>query len=669
MSHPNQLVIIGAIVDKQYLHLYKEDGTTYLIPQGDPRLQRCLDVAMANLKKLGDKTVVDVSEENHFANYEEKSGGLVRLFRVAKAKVAEFFGKTEAPPVEPITLGIIPSAKDVPAMTATVTKRMPVDPDTGKPVDKLVSAVADIMQHAVPVSSPEFVAPKIAMNEEEDKETEHTMIAVVDGQVIPNVEALASQFAQSAQDNTVGMAAFLKRLAAVMGKRRHSVEDLMKFMKRGDLPVADDGSIVIYKILKKHRTLADTFVDCHTENVPQKVGSYVHMDENMVDPNRRNECSNGLHVARRGYLGGFSGDVCVLAKVAPEDVIAVPDYDANKMRVCGYHILFVLSNEAFTKLRSNRPMTDNSADQALLGRALSGDHVGILEKVKINGQQGQDVVITPVGAVSRTVVEEKKPTRLAQALPDNGTVAKPVDVKEVAKAATKAKEELYQAPPAGMNIKSEPIGEATPPPSLAVAKEVEQRIIEAEQHALAVQANKEAKPVKKLSLKETALAMYSVVIQSPNLASKQAHAANLILFKKEKKKSWADLGFTPEVVTVLENIGKAALPQKGAIFTNEATIAKAEAKVSKPRSDKGSKVSAVVADDVAAGFPKKKPHNDDHMVKAGGPREQLAKLLKQPPTTALADQIVAIKKKAKKSWDALGVTPSEVSVILELASK
>ncbi|MEL2330844.1 hypothetical protein, partial [Klebsiella pneumoniae] len=86
-------------------------------------------------------------------------------------------------------------------------------------------------------------------------------------------------------------------------------------------PIADDGCIVIYKLLLKdgpsdHKEFS--YRDIHSQKVPQSVGTLVCMNESLVDPDRRNECSNGLHVARRQYLGNFSGNVCVLAKVAPE---------------------------------------------------------------------------------------------------------------------------------------------------------------------------------------------------------------------------------------------------------------------------------------------------------------------------------------------------------------
>lgn len=645
MSHPNQLVVIAAVLDTTQLTLYKEDGSTFPIPQGDSRIQRILDVCQAGLKKLGDKVTVDLTAENHYADFEAKTGGLVKLFRVAKSKVKEFFSKTEVEAPKPITLGIVPSAKDVPAMTAVVAKRAQRD-EQGEIITPLASAVAEIMAHATPVASKEFVEP-VAKHEDGELDT---VIAVVGGQVIPDVAALKPQMSAAVlrpNATTMGMENFLSRLAKVMGKRRHSVEDLMKFMSKGDLPLADDGSIVIYKILKRKAGEKDTFVDCHSGNVPQKVGSYVCMDETMVDPDRRQDCSNGLHVASRSYLTSFGGDVVVLAKVAPEDVIAVPEYNINKMRVCGYHILALLSHDTFKTLKANKPMTDNSTDQAILGKVLAGEHIGILERVEIGGPRGSNITITPVGVVSRTVMVEATP-RLAEALPDNGHVAPAIDVKEVAKQVTAAKEELIQAPPAGMNVTGPSLGEAAPPPAPPPVEAVENPpYLPVVERALA-----EAKPMKKVGLKATADTLYQLVLSSVAAETKATYAAELVKFKKDKKKTWTDLGLSDEKGETILRIAKDKLPQKGAIFTNEATIAKAEKKVT----------------DVAAGFPKKAPRNDDKMIKPS-----LADKAKQLMFNVVdgnkqsAKDLLELKKTSKKSWDYLGISESQLVQVKELA--
>lgn len=228
--------------------------------------------------------------------------------------------------------------------------------------------------------------------------------AIVEDSILPGVEKLINQFNNAVQlGNKEGIINFLKRANAVNEHRQHSVEDLLTFIEKGDLPIADDGSIIIYKILRKN---GDHYIDCHSRKVKQKVGSYVCMSQDLVDHDRRNECSNGLHVARRGYIKHFPGDVCVAAKVAPEDVIAVPQYDANKMRVCGYHIVKELPDEAYQSLKNDLPITNTEEGQNILANIVKGNHISKIEEVKITGHKGEGLIISPL--VSSDIKKEQE---------------------------------------------------------------------------------------------------------------------------------------------------------------------------------------------------------------------------------------------------------------------
>lgn len=441
--------IVAAVVDIKKAVLYKQDGSTVEILQGDSRLRPILEHITPLLTKQG-YADVDLATPNSWKEFEEKSSGTVRFFRIAKDKLKKFFS-SESEQVAPISVGNVPLA----------------------PEAKALNAIDEIAKHAVPVKAASFEESKVAIQRptaESDGSTPNdrsndgkdgyfdkhpeTIVAITQtGKVIPGVERIKSQFAGAVKNgNTKGLELFLDRIGAVIEKRRHTVEDLLRFLERGDLPIADDGSIVIYKRLCRQD---DKYVDPHTKKVIQRVGSFVHMDEKLVDPNRRNECSNGLHVARRGYIGSFSGDVVVLAKVRPEDVIAVPDYDANKMRVCGYHIIAELTTAQFQVITSNRPISAAEGGTALLGKAIAGNHIGIIEYVKINAQQGGDLVITPVeGAIEPLEAVEadplpEVPTKAVEPL-EAAVASKddPVDVKKVAAKAKDDSVSLDKAEPA-----------------------------------------------------------------------------------------------------------------------------------------------------------------------------------------------------------------------------
>lgn len=417
--------IVAAVVDTTKAILYKADGNTVEILQGDTRLRPLLEHITPLLSTQG-YADVDLSSENSWKDFEEKTNSTVRFFRIAKDRLKSLF-TDKADPVAPTQVG-----------------RLPIQ-----------SAVDEILQHATPVKASDFSEDRVAPQRptvEADGRTPNdrtndgadghfdkhpdTIVAVTKtGKVIPGVERIKSQFAGAVRDgNTKGLEVFLERIGKVIERRRHTVEDLLRFMERGDLPIANDGTIVIYKKLFRRD---GHYVDPHSKKVIQKVGSYVYMDESLVDPNRRNECSNGLHVARRGYVGTFSGDVIVLAKVRPEDVIAVPDYDANKMRVCGYHIIAELTPAQYQAINGNRPMSQAEGGSELLGRAIAGDHVGILEHVKIGGEMGSNLSITSQKPSDKTQKKAKrgkvKPAKPVKAL-EAAVVSTdaPVNVKKVA---------------------------------------------------------------------------------------------------------------------------------------------------------------------------------------------------------------------------------------------
>lgn len=433
----NTFRIIAAVVDTYNLTLYKENGDTVVLPQGDARIRTIVDAAVPSLLSHGyaDITLDLPKEESSYVQFESVSNGVVKLFRIAKAKLLSMMGSDiqeaaeEVAPAVPMAIGVIPVKSLAPTEETTT-----------------LNVVEEILQHAVSVSSPEFHEKGIAtqgnvveesgttIKTPSKNESSDTIIAVVEGKVIPGMEMIKTQFDRAAKlGSTKGVENFLRRLGSVINERKHSVEDLLKFMERGDLPIAEDGSILIYKVLAKCPSgKKDVFVDCHSRKVQQWVGGYVCMAPSLVDHDRRNECSNGLHVARRGYVKEFRGDACVLAKLAPEDVIAVPSYDANKMRVCGYHIIAELTAKQYALLNQNKPITDDPDGKILLGKALAGQHIGKTHEIRITEQMGGGVKVTALGKTEKVKAKEVAP---AEALCNaTGPVtAPPIDPKEVVK--------------------------------------------------------------------------------------------------------------------------------------------------------------------------------------------------------------------------------------------
>ncbi|MEG0589978.1 hypothetical protein, partial [Aurantimicrobium sp.] len=114
-----------------------------------------------------------------------------------------------------------------------------------------------------------------------------------------------------------------------------------------------------------------------------------------------------LHVARRQYLGSFGGDACILGSLNPEDVIAVPNYDANKMRVKGYDLHFLLSPEEFKLVKSNTPFPADSKAAKMLALIIAGKQPPVTHVVNIGGHRGTliDITKTEADAVAEVEVE------------------------------------------------------------------------------------------------------------------------------------------------------------------------------------------------------------------------------------------------------------------------
>lgn len=624
--------IVGCVVDVHQLTLYKADGSKLCIPQGDPRIKELVAKVVPAIRTNQEYmlTAEDMADRNHFAEAEKKANGFVRFFKMAKNKAKELLDKF----VEPIgyievgTKGKAPlvhsvNGKPRQASSPAVNEVEPVfAAEEERPLTKSEAAVAEIMANAVHSTDSGFSSPDKAGEEET------TVIAVLDDNtVIPGCEALAIQV-QSVNEglgNSIGMENFLRR--ASMIKRGHSVEDLLKFIQKGELPLADDGCVLAYKLLSFSEEKG-VFVDYHTRKVKQRVGSFVHMAEELVDPNRHQDCSNGLHVARRDYLHSFYGNVCMLVKLAPEDVIAVPKYDARKLRAKGYHIIAQLSDEDMKNVMDNRPM----ADTVLLGNAIAGNHVGITEYVEITGHEGNGVVITTVAA----------------------GVAEPVELKEELTSTSLDMLESAHNPEIN-KVDARYIAMDLAKPGSEVTAEVKVKTSTGE----IVEINVTKAPeVKKLNAVQQLVQDFEMAATSK---ARGEAATNLVNYKKAKKKSWTALGVMPpvwskavEIVEGLEMKGKNAVTKADVASKKVNVVAKTTE--FKKYSAKVKDVKQTTSRDTFT--PKGSPLPEGKKTKMTQ-QEQMASLVKlyeKNPDKANARAIYAFKQKTKKSWEVLGVT-------------
>ena len=539
--------IIALAVDSRNLTLWKPDGSTVVYPQSDPRVARI--VSEAQTKGLGttyDQIEVNIAPEvelrTEYLEAEKNTNGFVRFFKVAKAKLKEFFedgtGVSPARTVSDIKLGnptktLVSKAMDtflaVQANEPEVTvadgcydKRDNLmwvtgwDKDHNHPA--LVRFINDVLGwgyahtnrilaqewpigiravsddemgefakqaqnikgvHVVFTNREETPLPyvEVAKTTNQDKlaaaseklaalgaistddanfhtdvKEDEVVVAVTNNGVIPGVENLQRHLRQSDKlKDYKGFTKFLERLAPVIKDRLHSVEDLMKFMETAELPIADDGSILFLKRLKfrGEENGKRVFVDCHSGNIRQWVGCKVQVREDLVDPDRRRYCSNGLHVASMSYIRTFGGNVTILGKVAPEDVFAVPEYNTNKMRVAAYHIIAELPEEERINVNNGIYLSKTEVGKKLLNDAIVGNHSSPTTLVMVGGHRGTNLKYTNLSSGSveqfRTVAN-KEALNMEESL-NEALAAEPVkatDLKPIVNKAPTVKEQIQE---------------------------------------------------------------------------------------------------------------------------------------------------------------------------------------------------------------------------------
>lgn len=398
--------IVSAILDTQGLHMYTVNMEKIRIAQGDPCLKDIVHTVFTQLQKqdFADVDIVTEEPESPYALL-EKAGSAFKFFRVARDALA--------------------------SLLETFDRYSSEHAQTEQNIETLLNV---IKATGVPTSSPAFsqeasllaqrpvaVDGHTSRHRADVHEATDTIVAVSDdGAVVPNVELLASHIKHaSTTGRQAAMDALLYRMAESPTAYTHTVQDLIQFLERSDLPICDDGCILAFKGLLTCSTPTNplqqpAFVDYHTQRVEQWVGARVEVPDCLIDMSRSHECSNGLHIARRGYLQTFvsRNAPIFLVKVAPEDVLVVPHGDANKVRVRAYHLVAQLSDEQRDNVLENRPWAQTEEDQKFLTYALSTSF-GVTHVIQITEQNGRGLVyadtIPALHAISEPVESTATP--------------------------------------------------------------------------------------------------------------------------------------------------------------------------------------------------------------------------------------------------------------------
>jgi hypothetical protein len=135
------------------------------------------------------------------------------------------------------------------------------------------------------------------------------------------------------------MILFLKNL--MLNPSEASIESLYDFLEYGKLPITEDGHFLAYKVV------TNDFKDTYTRSIDNSVGALVQMDRALVDPDRNQTCSRGLHMCSYDYIKHFETltSRTVIIKINPKDVVTIPkDYNNTKGRCCAYTVLTEIIN-------------------------------------------------------------------------------------------------------------------------------------------------------------------------------------------------------------------------------------------------------------------------------------------------------------------------------------
>jgi hypothetical protein len=253
--------VAGAIASQNGITFYLEDGEELNLVKDSARTRMILD---ATVEALARKEIVEIDLENFSIEkrIEQQTKGLVRFF---KTTVSKFIGKEAEKDYKTEVIGQM----DRPTLREASPGTVKLEP-TATPV-KASEALRDTLRDE---------------NGHLLKDDHEITVAVVQTptgeKMVPNVAGLEKQMEYAAFENHVGFQRFMERIANVEGKRGHSVQELLNFLRKGDLPIANDGSIVAYKMLYAEGN--EVFTDPHTRKVRQRIGALTPLGARNARP-------------------------------------------------------------------------------------------------------------------------------------------------------------------------------------------------------------------------------------------------------------------------------------------------------------------------------------------------------------------------------------------------
>lgn len=143
-----------------------------------------------------------------------------------------------------------------------------------------------------------------------------------------------------------------------------SVNELFDMLERNNHPILPDGRFLAWKAVQSD-FMSKTACHKTGKRYDNHPGQKPEMERRMIDDDRRNECSFGLHVGSIEYVRDYfynAGDKIVEVAVDPADAVSVPtDHSFMKMRVWRYEVLREVNRDSLRG--ENYGLTESYSDE------------------------------------------------------------------------------------------------------------------------------------------------------------------------------------------------------------------------------------------------------------------------------------------------------------------
>lgn len=175
-----------------------------------------------------------------------------------------------------------------------------------------------------------------------------------------------------------------------------AVQEIYDYCKAMDFEITDDGCFLAYKNVRSD--LGSIFDNGATKH---KIGEYTEVK--MYDTERTNTCSKGLHFCSKSYLQHYVGEVTIIVKINPKDVVSIPvDYNFAKGRCRKYLVVGILDDKDKMLSDVDETTLDKSVGNILRNESRIEETVRLMNKYNDKEQVANEMGIS-VSTVERNI--------------------------------------------------------------------------------------------------------------------------------------------------------------------------------------------------------------------------------------------------------------------------